>query len=371
MKKTKLGVKVYSYDWHLKHNLSPDSAANRLEEQGIDFVVAQNRYVPMATSAVESGLSKKKELKLKALSDRDFAESLQGSGIEYWAACNVFFAPEQLKKHPECRPVDQYGLGAKKIDWYVGICPSCESYWEERKSQIIRATEELQPDGVFLGFIRFPGFWELWLPQTERAEWPEFCFCSRCRKKFAEDMDIENISEQGDNQRDWILSKVYQKFVEWKTNLIVSRVREISESVKAIDQDIDIMINTLPFIGKDFSGAGSEVFGQDKEKLSSVADVFELMTYHQILGRQVHWIGNTISKLKERTPRSISSTIQVNPYYTEGMHADKGRETELTAQEFERAIKIAKNSGADRISLFTWSDLLMSKKKQKKLNNLT
>lgn len=370
MSSEKFGVKVYSYDWHLNHGLSPDQAAERLKNQGIDFAVVQNRYVPMASSAVESGLSDHQQAKLEALDDRDLTRALQEVGLEYWAACNVFFAPDQLEQHPECRPVDQFGLSARKIDWYVGICPSCESYWKKRKAQIVEAVKELQPYGVFLGFIRFPGFWELWLPRTERADWPEFCFCSRCRNRFAEEMGIDDFPERDADPQTRIRSKVYEKFVKWKTDLITERVREISKSVSEVKPGTEIMVNTLPFIEDDFSSAGREVFGQDKRKLSSVTDVFELMTYHQMLGRKLHWIGNTIRRLRKITNRPVSSTIQVKPYYTEGMHAGRGRETQLSPKEFERAISIARNAGAERISFFTWADLLESETKENILENL-
>ena len=46
------------------------------------------------------------------------------------------------------------------------------------------------------------------------------------------------------------------------------------------------MINTLPFFLDDFENAVEEVFGQSPSQLSEVADVFEVMAYHQILRKR-------------------------------------------------------------------------------------
>jgi len=56
--------------------------------------------------------------------------------------------------------------------------------------------QQLPPEGEYddLRFIRFPGFWEEWTPGTERAAIREYCFCPRCRQRFAIQRSSGNAS---------------------------------------------------------------------------------------------------------------------------------------------------------------------------------
>lgn len=355
----KIGVKIYSYNWYLKYGLDYKDAAYLLEDQGIDFVIAQNKFMPMANSAVQSSPSPEQQrADLSDYDDCKFVDWLHNKDIEYWAACNIFFNPPVLKKYPEAIPVDNFGLPAKKVDWYIGICPSCDSYIQMRIEQIIEAVRHLRPNGVFLGFVRFPGFWELWLPTTKRSDWAEYCFCPRCCRKFMESRDLEIPRKYLDHAWEWVCQEAYSDFVDWKTDLIAGIVSEIKETVHQLDSNILIMLNTLAFLPGEFEDAGREVFGQDWNKLGKVVDIFELMTYHQILAREVHWIGRTVQAMRSKTNNPIASTIQVNPLYCKGVYVDKMRKEIISMEEFEQSIEIAKRAGAKRVVIFTWDDLL-------------
>ena len=41
--------------------------------------------------------------------DAEWVSALHDEGIEYWAACNVFFDPPALRRHPGAIPVDRHG----------------------------------------------------------------------------------------------------------------------------------------------------------------------------------------------------------------------------------------------------------------------
>jgi len=352
------GMKIYSLDWFLAYRLDYPQAAALLDEQGMDLVIAQNRYLPMADTAVKSQVAAEQLERFQAYDDRRFVAALQTRGLRYFAACNLFFDPLTLARHPDARAVDALGRTAEAVDWYLAICPTHEGYFADKLRQLEDAATYLRPNGVFLGFARFPGFWELWLPDTRRADWPEYCFCSRCIRLFGEARGLSLPAQRPRRAAEWIRSQAYAEFVEWKTDVIASRVRQIRSALQAIHRPIQVMLNTIPFGRRDFDGAGREVFAQDWRKLKDVVDIFEVMGYHQILGRDVSWIGRIAREVKQAVQKPVMVTIQAKPLYLDGMHAGRGRKETLSFEEFAEAVRTVKASGADGLVVFTWSDFL-------------
>lgn len=352
------GVKVYSYNWLTKHNLSAEEAARWLAEYGISFVVAQNQYVPMADNAIASEQSTKRR-QVSADDDLRFIKELHKNGLKYWAACNVFFDPVLMEHFHDAVPIDRRGNKATKIDWYIGVCPTHEEYLQKKIDQVAQAVMNLNPDGIHLGFTRFPGFWELWLPDTQREDHAEYCFCKRCCRKFAAQASLSIPADYRDHPWDWAqLDGIYEQFAAWKSDLIRQVIERIRQEIQQISPDIPIMLNTVPFRQEDFDHAGYEVFGQDWRKLSAVTDIFEVMAYHQVLGRNTAWITSTIREIKTIAKRPIAATLQMHPLYIDGIHVGDSRSLSISADEFQEAISAARRGGADRIIFFTWDNLL-------------
>ena len=118
------------------------------------------------------------------------------------------------------------------------------------------------------------------------------------------------------------------------------------------------MINTLPFSVGEYENARDLTFGQNLESLAEVVDIFEVMTYHQILKRPVEWIAEIGREVKERTRKKTVCTLQVEPLYLEDLHAAETRSTSLEAAEFAKAAEIVERADLDGVVVFVWSDLL-------------
>jgi len=353
-----VGVKVYSTDWYLAHGMDYEEAADRLVDQGFTFVIAQNRYLPMADSAVKSEVTPEQAERYRDYDDRAFVRAVQSRGLRYFAACNMFFDTATLKEHPDALPTDAQGLPAELIDWYLGVSPTHEGYLQAKLDQIAEATRELQPDGLFLGFTRFPGFWELWLPDNHRSDFPEYCFSDRSIAAFEAHSGVRVPDGDTQTRATWIRREAYDAFVTWKCDVVRDVVARARSVVKAERPDAAIMLNTLPFRRDDFERAGVEVFAQDWRKLADVVDIFELMTYHQILARDTSWIRSVVEDFKAVVPNEAYCTLQADPLYLEGMHAARHRSSTLDAAEFERAVAEVGDAPADGVVVFTWSDFL-------------
>lgn len=79
------------------------------------------------------------------------------------------------------------------------------------------------------------------------------------------------------------------------------------------------MLNILPFSAGDIDSAREKVFGQNIESLASVVDMFEVMTYHQILRRPICWIPPAGEEVKRRSGLKTLCTIQSKPIYLDGI----------------------------------------------------
>jgi hypothetical protein len=140
--------------------------------------------------------------------------------------------------------------------------------------------------------------------------------------------------------------------------VVTDVVRDIGDACRGIRPGVGIALNTLPFGADDFDGAREKVFGQQIEMLADVVDLFEVMTYHQILKRRPDWPPIAGEEVKRRSGRKTVCTLQARPLYRDGIHAKEQRSPHLDAEEFAQAVEAVAQSSVDGVVVFVWSDLL-------------
>lgn len=344
-----VSTKMYGYDWW---SGDYQAVADSLAGAGTNLVLAQNPIDPLPTSDVQQVRPG------GGYDDLRLRRTLRERGIRCFESTAMFFQPEDYRQRPDLRPVGPDGTEMAPADWYVGLCPSDEAYLEERVQLLQRVVTELEADGLFLSFIRFPGFWETWTPGSERQALTEYCFCSRCRRQFTRDTgyglpdDVRSAAAllQGELRSPW---------TDWKCALITAIVSQVKEAVTEVAPGIELMINKVPFVGSELDSAGEELLGQRVELLEDCAEHFEVMVYHQILMRSpAAWIPQVVSELRARTARAIVPCLQVRPTYTEGIFAGAGRREQIGPSEFQEAVTAVAASGAGGIMTYHWSDIL-------------
>jgi hypothetical protein len=216
----------------------------------------------------------------------------------------------------------------------------------------------LDPDGIHLGFVRWPGFWEIWLPDVDRAKMPDYCYSPQTLRRFCEAANVDLPVDNAVEAASLIAERYRVQWRDWKCGSTVSAIGQIRRAVQTKRAGTRIAINTLPFFQKDLENAVEEVFGQDIARLSEVVDVFEVMSYHQIQRRDVLWPAEVGSDIKRRTSKQVICTLQAKALYLEGMHAGRGRTTSISSDEFAHAVDELEKSVVDGICVFTFSQLL-------------
>jgi hypothetical protein len=358
MARSHLGMKVYDNDWYLKYDLSYAAAAELLSDWGVTFVIAQSRLLPMPDSAVKSEVPPELAERYATYDDRKFRDALAVCGIEYYASALMFFDPAALRAEPSFEAIGSDGLAMPTIDWYVGIPPTKQGHVANKIRAIERAVRALEPDGIHLGFTRWPGFWELWLPHHQRHDFPEYSFDRESLEQFSAATGTALPTRAPKAAAAWIEAHARDAWTDWKCRVVVDVIRAVRDAGRRIKPDLRVLLNTVPFGAADFDNAEEKVFGQRFEDLADVVDLFEVMTYHQILKRSPAWIATSGDEVKARTGRTTVCTLQAEPLYLAGIHARENRSSTLDLVEFEAAVASAVGSSADGVVFFVWSDFL-------------
>lgn len=353
----RFGLKVPDLDWFWKYNLNYEQAVEKLKFMGVDFVMCHNHHLPGIDTAVPGEVPMHMQYKMELYDEMAFREALRAADIAYIGQAGFGFDEKMMKELGNVS-IDQYGKRIEKIDWYIGACPTCKEYVDARLEMAEAAMKEFEMDGIFVGFMRYPGFWELWLPETDGEAWSEYCFCERCLKQFEEYAGIQ-IPVSGElTAGQWIRENAREEWTRFKCQIIHDIVARYRAVVKKYNPEGKIILNTVPFDKKHYGDYGKMIFGQDPELLADVVDIFEIMGYHQILGMPYQWIGEAGEYFKNISGKRVVCTVQGKALYTEGMHAGKGRRKEITMREFEHALLAIKNADVDGAIVFTWSDFL-------------
>jgi hypothetical protein len=355
----RLGFKIYDNDWFLRYRLTPEGAADLLARMGATFVITQSRFLPMQDSAVESAV-RDADGRYATLDDVAFRHALRERDIAYFGCLNICFDPAFSSAHPELLPCDQFGRVEEKQDWYIGMPPDREQNIAHKIGLLQKAVSALDPDGIHLGFVRWPGFWEIWLPDVDRSAMPEYSYDPQTLRRFCEATGADVPFENAEVASRLIGQRYRAQWRGWKCDVTATMIGTIRDAVQKKRPDTPIAINTLPFFqsDSDFDNAVEEVFGQDIARLSEVVDIFEVMSYHQILRRNATWPAAIGGNIKQRTSKRAICTLQAKAIYLDGMHAGRGRSATISSDEFCEAVDALEDSIVDGMCIFTFSQLL-------------
>ena len=363
-----LGMKVYDNDWFLKFHFSYSEVAKILKDWGVNLILTQSKYIPMPDTAVKSEVSEQEKQLYNSYNDLKFREALANEGIDYYSTILMFFDPSALLINEKLSPYDENLKKMKKIDWYIGIPPTMEDHIENKITLLKKAVKELSPDGVHLAFMRWPGFWELWMPDSKISDFNDYSFDNISIEKFFHDCELNKPTIAINFIPKWIKENLNNEWISWKCRIVQNVISDIKSELRKIKPDLKIMLNTVPFGKNDYNNAQDKIFGQNFELLSDIVDTFEVMTYHQILKRTPEWIKLSGEEIKKRTKKNTICTIQAQPLYLEGIHKKENRNTELDGNEFNECLEFIKDSNIDGVVVFLFTDFLNQYFKDKNKN---
>ncbi|MGA7617336.1 MAG: hypothetical protein WBX15_19400 [Thermoanaerobaculia bacterium] len=282
--------------------------------------------------------------------DDAFRRAASERGVDVFIIVPVFQNPEALKADPDLVAITSKGAPAKD-DWVEFVCPSRQSYREERVQHVRDLVTRLHPQGVSLDFIRHFVFWEKVHPGTKHGDIPNACFCDHCVKGFTEKSGIviPPALHETPEVAAWILENHAREWTEWKVALIDSMAEEIASAAHQADPQIRINIHAVPWRRTDFGGAILRSAGQDFETLSKYADYLSPMTYAHIQGRMPDWVHSVVVRLSEQSSAPVLPSIQVAEAYRPG--------EPFTVEEFEQNLYEALRMPSRGVVFWSWEAL--------------
>ena len=348
-----VAMKSYGFEWFTRYGLSPGEAAAAFAHQGVDWVAVQNLLDPLPGSAVDQASPG------QGYDDRAVRDALRQRGLRVFEATAVFFQPRILAARPDLRPIDGRGRAMEQVGWYLGLCPSSRDYLAERCALMEEVVDRFRPEGVFLSFIRFPGFWEMWMRETARDEIVEYCFCERCTTRFEEETGHRLPGGAAPARAAVLRRDLRDEWTRWKCDLIASVVGALGAAARRVRPSVEVMANGLAFGRRDYGNAVMEVLGQDLTALSGPADHIELMFYHQILRREPGpWISEVTAEARSRTSRTLLACLQGKADYLDPPYAAGRRRPSIPVEEFAGALRAVVASAADGVMVYHWKDFL-------------
>lgn len=348
-----VAVKSYGFEWSNSFGLTEPQAASAMARHGVDWAAVQNLRDPLPSTAVDQIMPP------AGYEDGRFRDALHDRGIRTFEATSVFFRPDAYARNVDLQPVDQTGAKMQPFGWYVGLCPTSPTYLAERAAVIEEVTATLQPDGVFLSFIRFPGFWELWMPETKRSEINEYCFCDRCLLRFHVDTGIELPEGSTPVRANILRHELRSEWTKWKCEVIASVVGTLKMAAQRARPDVEVLFNNVAMGRGDYENAVEDILGQSFEALAPETDHHELMFYHQILRRDpAPWIEALVREARGRTQRTLLACLQTKADYLQPLYANGRRRPAISHQEFREVLQAVANSSADGVMVYHWKDLL-------------
>ncbi|WP_087018015.1 hypothetical protein [Thaumasiovibrio subtropicus] len=345
------GIKIYDDAWHTEHHFSAEALAVWLKEHGFTFVIHISSFLGRGASTKPDH---------PQFHDIELRSALSNQGIFYFLCMDFGNDLLETRSNPDLIAVDQYGDRQQQYDWYLGIVPNQSNHLSLKCEQLQNATLAIQPDGVHIGFIRWPGFWENWLANYSRSNMSDYSYDPVTLSRFQEDSDHDFDPYDAPRAFAYIQQHCKEEFVQWKCELVLASLTALVSSAKAVCGNVKTAINTLPFFQSDFNQAHREVFGQDIALLSLVVDVFEVMAYHQILDREASWPTRISEDIYSRAlgNSEVISSTQLRPWYTQGLHAEHRRRHTLSVGEAIAAMDERWHSPISGRCIFNLTDLL-------------
>jgi hypothetical protein len=347
-----VGVKAYGWQWASDYDLTMSQAAGRMAAQGVDWALVQNLIDPLPGSAVA-------QLPPGGVySDAAWVAELKAQGIRTYQSTAAFFSPDEFSAHRDLRPISASGVPFEAFTWYYGLCPSSVAYIDRKTERFAEAVAATEPDGVFLSFLRFPAFWEMWLPGTTRAEIDEYCFCDRCTGLF-EEQTGESLPRAFAERSQVLRYDLRPQWTAFKCALIADVAARLRRAAEAVRPGVDVVLNGFGLGHSDFGNAVEEVLAQRFADLDQVIDHYELMFYFQIQKRDpARWIPQRVAEVRAESSKTILACLQGGAEYLEDIYRPGGRQREITPADWRSALTAVATSAADGVMIYSWRDLL-------------
>ena len=242
------------------------------------------------------------------LPDQSLIDAVHDYGMEFWTsvACFSDHADPLRSSRSELTPITPAGTPREQQEWYVGLIPTDDVY----NSLLVRRCERVAAgysvDGFGLDFMRWPLHWELEFRPGQSPVDSSFDHTSLqkfCR--FDPGMPDDLVGAEAAAH---ILAERLESWIAFKCHAISTLTARIKKAISAKRPQTGTGVFVVP--GNDFER--QRYAGQDVCALGVIVNELFPMTYHRIVGQDLHWITDTVRVIRSKAAARITPVIQIS-----------------------------------------------------------
>ena len=221
--------------------------------------------------------------------DDELYVAAREQGCRIFVEFPVLLGRQFLENNPQCLPIENTGKPSPPADWFMGICPTCPEFKEDRRQYLISILNRFEVDGVFLDYLH-------WHAQFETTDpiLPETCFCDRCTGLFSEEYNIDIPGDSIPDISEYILSFHEAEWRDWRSSILTGWVTDLKQILKNHQPESMLGLFYCAWYPDDYDSALYRILGIDIDDFVREADVLSPMLFHHMKGRPVSWVGEYI-----------------------------------------------------------------------------
>ncbi|MCY3832238.1 MAG: hypothetical protein OXG85_04420 [Chloroflexi bacterium] len=243
---------------------------------------------------------------------RDIIQIAQDSGLRFMGGLSCFNNNDALTRNPELHPILRDGRRRPRMNWYIGLTPSCQSYAQSRLNVLRQMAQTYALDGIWLDFIRWPLHWEHELRDDTPAPL-EASFDDYTLRRFADCADVEIPAGATRQQADWILRTHRDEWIDFKCGIISEFVAQAKMLVNEHLAGKPLGLDIVPAK----SAERERLLGQRLHELSAQADYLSPMLYHHVLGFSTGWMAEILDDMAAQSDKPLVPFVQVDAFSSE------------------------------------------------------
>lgn len=264
---------------------------------------------------------------------QDIIQIARDQGLRFMGGLTCFNNNDALARNPDLHPILRDGRRRRRMRWYYGITPSCQSYAQRRLDVLEQMTQTFSLDGIWLDFIRWPLHWERELRDDTPAPL-EASFDDYTLRRFAEFADVAIPAGATRQKADWILRTHRGEWIDFKCKIITDFVAQAKMIVDRHMAGKPLGLDIVPAK----SAERERLLGQGLHELSAHADYISPMLYHHVLGFSTDWMAEILDDMAAQSDKPLVPFVQVDAFSSEDGH--------FSAREWDDVLDAVLSHGA-------------------------
>jgi len=252
-----------------------------------------------------------------------------------------------IDEHADAWPIDEKGQRSPRQTWFLGICPTNETFLRARLEALKRVVTSHKLDGVWLDYLH-------WHAQFEDPKplLPETCFNESCVRRFQAE---SGLTVRGTRPEEWaqdILGRYQERWRDWRCSVVVDFARRCREILWQHAPQLVLGNFQCAWRDDEYGGARRRTLGLDLRSMAQVFDVMSPMLYHGRSGHSTDWVGRNVKWLcnQLRLTGTPSERLKVWPII-QAWSDPNGQK--VSSGEFEKVLWGAVTGCASGVMMFT------------------